>query len=580
MSLFGSSLSDPLRRRALVASVLLHGLVLAGMGAYLLRPNISQPGQPGIESENKVVFEFGGIDSVPAQTAPAKIVPAQVKPIKVKSTPTPTSGVAKPVSEKPVPQKPNARVVKGVLRKPIIKPAQSKSRVPPKASGEKPAASRREPNFNGPPRAIQSLAVPSPSLVAANVVKVNPSPIKLRAEAPSPTLEQISEQTSEQTSKPSVREPTPSSTTKSVQSSVAKTEPVKRAELETPNFEPAKADSEPAASAGASSPNTARPIEPLSLSTPPTRESTAPTSPVATGQPGATAEAGSVAGSGRSGVPVAVRETGLTTLAGSSGAADSNKPNSGVVKQPVGAARETGPAGMGIKIGNSNAATRESGPAPANGTGVAGSGPETGPAKGPATAKQAKTTGSSQESGSGAKTPAATGSSIAETRGPSAGGPGTSEPQGSGLGMLGPAGSKPAGSSPEGTESAGVAAEKGVRRCAIVIDVRRISPPLRANMSPAILDPNGRKIWPDANAVQGVESDLVNETGIASFVASPQVALSLLVPGVNPLEVRAVGTAMAEGVKDSSVRDYVVVSLVDAQRIATLGKNCQVVFVK
>ena len=99
-------------------------------------------------------------------------------------------------------------------------------------------------------------------------------------------------------------------------------------------------------------------------------------------------------------------------------------------------------------------------------------------------------------------------------------------------------------------------------------------------MSPAILDPNGRKIWPDANAVQDVESDLVNETGIASFVASPQAAISLLVPGVNPLEVRAVGTAMAEGVKDSSVRDYVVVSLADAQRIMTLGKNCQVVFVK
>jgi hypothetical protein len=148
--------------------------------------------------------------------------------------------------------------------------------------------------------------------------------------------------------------------------------------------------------------------------------------------------------------------------------------------------------------------------------------------------------------------------------------------------MSGPAGTKPSGSSSEGTGlsgSSGTSAEAKVQRCAIVIDVRRITPPLRANMSPAILDPSGRKIWPDANAVQDVDSDLVNETGIASFVSSPQAALSLLIPGVNPLELRAVGTAMAEGVKDTSVRDYVVVSAADADRISRL-KNCQIVFVK
>ena len=128
------------------------------------------------------------------------------------------------------------------------------------------------------------------------------------------------------------------------------------------------------------------------------------------------------------------------------------------------------------------------------------------------------------------------------------------------------------------SETSGTSAEGRVQRCAIVIDVRKITPPLRANMSPAILDPNGRKIWPDANAVQDVDSELVNETGIASFVSSPQAALGLL-GGVTPLELRAVGTAMAEGVKDTSVRDYVVVSASDAERILKL-KNCQVVFVK
>jgi hypothetical protein len=220
---------------------------------------------------------------------------------------------------------------------------------------------------------------------------------------------------------------------------------------------------------------------------------------------------------------------------------------------------------------------------------VAGSTRETGPA----TVKSTKTNGQDQESGPATNTPAVTGSSTPEVRGPSVTGPvGSSAPESQGsspsAATAGPAGSKASGSSAEGTGPSGLTrsgsmgrgAESAVRRCAIVIDVRRISPPLRANMSPAILDPNGRKVWPDANAVQGVESDLVNETGIASFVATPQAALSLLVPGVNPLELRAVGTAMAEGVKDSSVRDYVVVSADDAQRIARLGQNCQVVFVK
>jgi hypothetical protein len=148
----------------------------------------------------------------------------------------------------------------------------------------------------------------------------------------------------------------------------------------------------------------------------------------------------------------------------------------------------------------------------------------------------------------------------------------------------GPAGAGPAGSgsSAEGaglSGASGTSAEAKVQRCAIVIDVRKITPPLRASMSPAILDPKGRKVWPDANAVQNVESELVNETGIASFVSSPQAALTLLIPGVNPLELRAVGTAMAEGVKDTSVRDYVVVSASDAERILKL-KHCQIVFVK
>jgi hypothetical protein len=617
LSSFGSSLSDPLRRHALMASLVLHGLVLIGMGAYLLRPNVLDQNGSGVAAANEVVFEFGGID---------KDIPV-VKPADVKSVPNPTSRVAKPVSE-------NLAVQKQVVQKlapkePIIKPTQPKPRGLPNPAEKKDATSRQGPNPNKPARTIKSQAVGLPKSAAANV-------IKFKAGTPLSTQKP--------TSKVSDSKPRPSSADEPVQATqpvklaatasaaLASSAPTSSAPTSSAPTSSAPTSSAPArvetGTIGASGPKAGPVAEaPASTSnarTTSTREPTLPASPVATGQTGATQETESVLTSERSSKPVAVRETGLPTLAGLSDASDSKKPKSGAAESsadsgPAGSggkpvatvARETGPAGTGTNNSNSNTAARDSDPAAsqnnqsgasnretaptaASGVATAGSNRETGPAM----TTSAKTPGSSQESGPGSKSPATTGSSTPETRGPSAAGPAgpsaagpsaagssTSEPQGSGsgAGMAGPAGSKPSGSSAEGTGvsgSSGVGAEKAVRRCAIVIDVRRISPPLRANMSPAILDPNGRKIWPDANAVQDVESDLVNETGIASFVASPQAALSLLVPGVNPLEVRAVGTAMAEGVKDSSVRDYVVVSLADAQRIVTLGKNCQVVFVK
>jgi hypothetical protein len=613
----GSSLNDPLRRRALMASVFLHGLVLAGMGVYLLRPNIMPLGQASPEVANEVVFEFGGIDRAPSDRAPSDRTSSEVKLAEVKSVPKSISRVAKPVAGKPALRKPVARVVKAMPERPVLKPVQPKARVLPITSGKKVAVSRQEPNPNKPARAIESQAVPLPNSAAANAIKVNPQPIKLKAIAASPTLKP--------TPKASDPKPAPSSAGKPVQV----TQPVKptAASAAPTTSEPSRVETGPVVGTAASSPNlgplTDAPVSTPSAPTAPTRESTSPASPVATGRTAATQETGSVPNPEGSGKPVAVRETGLPTLAGSSGASDP-KPKLSVAEAkadsgPAGSrsqpatseARETGPAGAGMNTNNSassNSATSNS--APSNSATVRETGPTTSTTNqsgassretGSAAATPAKTPGSSQESGPGTKpqagTGSSTGSSTPETRGPSTTGPAgatgpagttgssTSESQGSGsgAGMAGPAGSKPSGSSAEGTGvsgSSGVGAEKAVRRCAIVIDVRRISPPLRANMSPAILDPNGRKIWPDANAVQDVESDLVNETGIASFVASPQAALSLLVPGVNPLEVRAVGTAMAEGVKDSSVRDYVVVSLGDAQRIVTLGKNCQVVFVK
>ena len=113
-----------------------------------------------------------------------------------------------------------------------------------------------------------------------------------------------------------------------------------------------------------------------------------------------------------------------------------------------------------------------------------------------------------------------------------------------------------------------------------MIDARNLNPPMRSSMSPAILDPSGKTVWPDPNAVADVESEFVNETGIALFVSSPQEAIKLITAGVVPLEIRAVASAAAGKSQNTPFRDYAVVSANDAQRIASLGKNCQVVFVR
>jgi hypothetical protein len=103
---------------------------------------------------------------------------------------------------------------------------------------------------------------------------------------------------------------------------------------------------------------------------------------------------------------------------------------------------------------------------------------------------------------------------------------------------------------------------------------------LTPSESPAILNPSSQKIWPDPNAIQGVDSNLVGETGIASFANSQDQALSFLAANVKPLEVKAIKAVTAEGVQNGGFRDYVMVSANDAARILGLGRNCQVVFIK
>lgn len=102
---------------------------------------------------------------------------------------------------------------------------------------------------------------------------------------------------------------------------------------------------------------------------------------------------------------------------------------------------------------------------------------------------------------------------------------------------------------------------------------------MTASESPAIVDPSGQKIWPNPNAIQNVDSSQVIETGIAQFASSQVQALGFLVPGIKPLEVRAIRAVPAEGVSGGFL-DFVMVSSDDAKLILALKRNCQVVFIK
>jgi hypothetical protein len=95
-------------------------------------------------------------------------------------------------------------------------------------------------------------------------------------------------------------------------------------------------------------------------------------------------------------------------------------------------------------------------------------------------------------------------------------------------------------------------------------------------MSPAIVDPSGRPIWPDPKAIQGVSSELVNDTSIAQFFKDeseiPKGDYSKV------LKIQAVGTRPPANAPNSSFNDWAVVSAADAARIQSAGLSCQMIF--
>ena len=95
-------------------------------------------------------------------------------------------------------------------------------------------------------------------------------------------------------------------------------------------------------------------------------------------------------------------------------------------------------------------------------------------------------------------------------------------------------------------------------------------------MSPAIFDESGKQLWPNEQAVQGVDTNLVNETGIAQFFSRsdqvPEQRYSRII------RVSATTTRPPANAPNSSFHELAVVGATAAAQIRGVGLNCQVIF--
>jgi hypothetical protein len=114
--------------------------------------------------------------------------------------------------------------------------------------------------------------------------------------------------------------------------------------------------------------------------------------------------------------------------------------------------------------------------------------------------------------------------------------------------------------------------------CAVVVDARGLNPPLSPSPSPAVLDPSGRKVWPNTDAVKGISSDLVDRTSIALFFQNPSEIQAD--EYTNVLRLKAQSTKPSEFATQSRFNDYAVVSGADAGRLESAGLACQMIFLR
>ncbi len=599
-------LSDPIKRRAVLASIVLHGLVLAGMGFYLLQANAASP------KVGTIVFEF------PKKVAPTmqKIMPVKprvkmqvvvkAKPVVPKVKP-PVARTVKPVTPRVESEvavssrlpklvvktlqpplkllKPSAsQVIKLQQRSPLLAPSSAQQAILPNfnSSVAKPNLLRSNVTSTGGGEKISTNAGSSSSANGSGLARVSSG-----ATSGAEKLQLASVRSS-------AAQPGDASSPFKAGAAGASLAPETSglaggggasSSLETNAPSSLNPTASQAATGGLSGGNgqSSSSLDSRPSGTPVNTPSGAKSSrPGQTGStPGSSAASGLSAPSNRPGStsgtdtkPTAVGASASSTAGGGlskpkPGTPSSSAAGNGLASSGTGSlsGKDAGLAGSG-STGSSSG--KDSGLAGSGSSGTAG-GRDSAPT-GSGTSTSLPGSGGAPSSKPASSTSLGSGDKPSTPSAPSQGQ--EKSPIGSGATQsTGVEGSKPATGAIAGSERTALG-------CAILVDARGLNPPLTPSESPAIVNPSNQKVWPDPDAIQGVDSNLVGETGIASFATSQDQALGFLAVNVQSLTVKAIKAVPADGVQNSVFRDYVMVSASDAAKIAALGRNCQVVFIK
>ncbi|WP_309572568.1 hypothetical protein, partial [Deinococcus sp.] len=127
-----------------------------------------------------------------------------------------------------------------------------------------------------------------------------------------------------------------------------------------------------------------------------------------------------------------------------------------------------------------------------------------------------------------------------------------------------------------GGGGAGAAASAGKPlSCTVLIDVRGLGN-FQRDMTSAIYDDQGRKIWPDAALIRGVSNDLVQEGNLHTYITSESQIASF--PDVTRIRAsRIQPNALAS---QSSVYTDVSLSVLATALFKSAGQACRVVYLK
>ena len=166
------------------------------------------------------------------------------------------------------------------------------------------------------------------------------------------------------------------------------------------------------------------------------------------------------------------------------------------------------------------------------------------------------------------------GSGTGSGAAPAAGrGPGTT---GTGASGSGPAqGTGPGTAARGGGTSQGAGTETRPLTCTVVVDVRGLGR-LESAMTSFVMDSAGNQVWPDAELVRGVSTQLVQEGNLQHYVRSE----ADLAPYKNVTRVKASRLRPTKFAPNSNYLTDVELSADAAQAFRSAGKACRVVYLR